>query len=108
MACILVIEPDPAVEALLVELVRGAGHDVRRYRNAVDLDGADAVLLEPEHASGLDAVRSAQAVRRVPVICVSISDKDARCASVGATYLLKPFTARSLMEALETALQPAA
>jgi len=108
MAEIVVIEPDPAVETLLVELIRCAGHDPRVYRAPRDLHGADVVVLEPEHAAGFEAVRRAQTARRVPVICVSITDKDTRAASLGASFLAKPFASRSLLNALAAALHTAA
>ena len=104
MACVVIIEPDPGVEALLVALVRDAGDEPRVYRGPADLEGADLILLEPEHAVGLEAVRVARKQRRIPVVCVSIAPKDSRSSSVGGSFVPKPFAPSSLRDALAAAL----
>jgi DNA-binding response OmpR family regulator len=105
MARVVIVEPDAAVEALLVALVSAAGDEARVYRGPEDLDWADLILLEPEHAAGLEAVRRARRTRRIPIVCVSIAPQDSRSASLGASFVPKPFRPARLRDAVAAALQ---
>jgi DNA-binding response OmpR family regulator len=108
MARVVIVEPDRAVETLLVALVSASGDEPHVYRCAADLDEADVILLEPEHTAGLEAVRRALTTRRVPVVCVSIAPKDSRSSAIDAAYVAKPFRPSCLRDAVAAALHRAA
>jgi PAS domain S-box-containing protein len=114
---LLVVEDEPAVRALIVRTLRGAGYTVREAENG---EQALAILERREHEvgalitdvrmpglSGVELVRTLQ--RRgaaLPVLFLSGHADPADLAEFGADvpFISKPFTPARLVEAVETRL----
>jgi len=107
MARILIVEPHPEVRDLLVRIVERLGHvGVRLEEGELAHAAADAALLEPSDADGLELGRELRA-RGMPLVCLSIHPKSAETDALEpAAYLLKPFVLHELEAAIHAALEP--
>lgn len=118
MACILVIEDDPAIRRGLVDALRFSGHAVLQSSNGttgrtealratVDLVLLDLVLPGPGGLEILSAVREARPT--LPVIILTARGEEAdrvRGLRLGADdYVVKPFSVRELLARVEAVLR---
>lgn len=119
-AKILVVEDEPAIQALIAVNLRRAGHEVvaaldaETARRHVDAALPDLVLLDwmLPGASGLDFARRLRAdarTRDLPIIMLTArgaeSDK-VQGLSVGADdYVTKPFSAKELLARIQAVLR---
>ena len=112
--CILVVEDDPLIREGLVDLLRGAGHEVE-----LETDGRCAVTrgLDPRFEllvldlmlPGLDGIAVCQRVRKarpsVPILMLTArgaEEDKVRGLKVGADdYLTKPFGTRELLARID-------
>ena len=107
MATVVICEPHPDIRALLAFVVRRLGHDAQEADGSVaQIARADALLVEPGDAVGLDvAVRARAELPELPIVCASIFPRGAECAEVRPdAYLVKPFALFELEDALRGAL----
>jgi CheY-like chemotaxis protein len=119
MADVLIVEDNPDLASLLVEILRAAGHEARAARNGregldrvaerapslVLLDVEMPVMTGPEMAYGLFLRNCGD--EKIPVILLSgVVGLPLIAARVGTPYFLaKPFTVESILQVVERALQ---
>jgi CheY-like chemotaxis protein len=116
---VLVVEPEPALRAALVSILRDAGHRALQARRAAEAQGVlgtvvpQAVLLGdlPEDAAvalvvAIRMVASPDA-RAVPIVALAAAPSlGERLLAAGATRVLPwPSGARALLDALAAALR---
>jgi DNA-binding response OmpR family regulator len=118
MACILVIEDDPAIRRGLVDALRFSGHEVLQAANGttgraeslranVDLVLLDLVLPGPSGLEILAAVREARPTLPVIILTARGEESDrVHGLRLGADdYVVKPFSVRELLARVEAVLR---
>lgn len=113
---IFVVDDDPSMRRSMKRLLREHGFDVMLFDSASGLLGhgdysaANCIILDINltEQSGVDLrIRLAQHGLAVPVIYITGNDSQAnRSAAIESgcvAYLMKPFTAKSLFDAIERA-----
>lgn len=114
---ILLVEDDPEVASMLVDLLEGLGFEVIHAASAASALGAlangrviDLVLSDimmPGSMNGIDLAREIQARRPDTPILLSSGYSDAfkhQAERLGIAILVKPYRAQELREAIERAL----
>ncbi|MEV8531554.1 response regulator transcription factor [Streptomyces sp. NPDC051211] len=117
MASVLVVEDDPVIRTALIEALGAHGHTVRTTAYGFEAlreitEGApDVVVLDlglPD-LGGLDVLRMARGVSRVPILVATARDDDAeiiRLLNSGADdYLVKPYSAGQLAARIAAVLR---
>jgi CheY-like chemotaxis protein len=109
---VVIIDDDRASQELLTAYLVGTGVQIVRARDGIEgLEEIrrrrpvavvlDILLPGIDGWAVLDALRSDETTRDVPVIIVSILDEKSRGLALGATgYLIKPVSRDALIEAL--------
>ncbi|MFJ5548115.1 response regulator transcription factor [Streptomyces sp. NPDC093225] len=117
MASVLVVEDDPVIRTALIEALSAHDHTVRSTAYGFEAlreiteGGPDIVVLDlglPD-LGGLDVLRMARGVSRVPILVATARDDDAeiiRLLNSGADdYLVKPYSAGQLAARIAAVLR---
>jgi len=116
MACVVVVENDPDIGPLLVQLLALEGHrpvlvmDPQQALATVRAEQPDLVYLDVRLTPQLDGFALLEQIRAesaVPVLMCSGLDLERRCLAAGANaFLLKPFDFTDLLGGIARALAP--
>lgn len=100
IASVLILDPDPEIRALFARIVGRLGY--QPLLDYGDPEEPDVVLVEPGDPGLLAGARALKTRRpELPVICASIHPAIAGAHPIeSVTYLLKPFRAAALAQAL--------
>jgi CheY-like chemotaxis protein len=130
MARVLISEPNPLVQRMLVRMVERVGHEPAVARApgageliapqelgsggalvvelAMELASAEVLLVELASAWGLTLAQAARTANpSLPIVCASVTAPPAELGELGielAGRLVKPFTSEELQRALRDAL----
>jgi DNA-binding response OmpR family regulator len=106
VATVLIVEPDPEVEALFARVLRGAGHEVVLFRPGAEAPPGRLVLvLEPTDEDALALARELLSRRgeEVAVVCASIQPQRHVRGVAPCDWLVKPFRLAELVQAVAAA-----
>ncbi len=117
MSTILVVDDEPTILELLVELLRGEGHTMLAARDGVaareimertvpDLVITDAMMPRLDGPGLVRWMREHAKVRDVPVIILSAVVRIDPAELGAIVFVAKPFDLVTLLDAVETALDP--
>ena len=117
---VAVVDDDPSVRKALQRLLRASDHDADAFGSAQDFLNSlpatipDCIVLDLQMPEMNGLALQRELVRtgiRLPVVVVTGHDEpgmQARCLAAGAAaYLRKPLEERTLLAAIEAAINPA-
>jgi len=116
MATILVVDDEPALLELLVDILDGEGHEMLAARDGVvalglltgrrtDLIVTDAMMPRLDGMGLIRSMRHHPDLRDVPVIVLSAATHPTLDGLGAVTFLPKPFELTALLAAVATALR---
>ena len=117
----MVVEDDPDTRSVISRMLQSEGHFVVEVgsgskvtalavRHQPDLITLDLLLPDVQGLEVLRALKANEQTRRIPVLCISISDDlSSQALQLGAVrYIRKPLEAATLSDAVRAAFATAA